>query len=66
MSFYIAKAPAGQTAAEFDGDGKVWSKIYQDHPTLGGTMVWPSQGKLRTRFLSFAADMDLSRRVLTT
>ncbi|KAK1752952.1 glycoside hydrolase [Echria macrotheca] len=44
MAFYIAKVPTGQTAATFDGKGKVWSKIYQDHPKLGGTMTWPSQG----------------------
>ncbi|KAH8900954.1 hypothetical protein GQ53DRAFT_675788 [Thozetella sp. PMI_491] len=44
MSFYIAKAPDGETAATFDGKGKVWSKIYQDHPTIGTGMVWPAQG----------------------
>ncbi|KAM7190082.1 glycoside hydrolase [Rhypophila sp. PSN 637] len=44
MAFYIAKVPAGQTAATWDGKGKVWSKIYQDKPTLGGSMTWPSQG----------------------
>ncbi len=44
MAIYIAKAPDGKTAAEFDGDGKVWSKIYQDHPTIGTGMVWPAQG----------------------
>lgn len=45
MAFYIAKVPAGQTAATWDGKGKVWSKIYQDMPTLGGGMKWPSQGE---------------------
>jgi len=45
MAVYIAKVPAGQTAATFDGSGRVWSKIYQDMPTLGGSMTWPSQGK---------------------
>ncbi|KAK3388781.1 glycosyl hydrolase family 61-domain-containing protein [Sordaria brevicollis] len=45
MAVYIAKVPAGQTAATWDGKGKVWSKIYQDHPTLGQSMTWPSQGK---------------------
>lgn len=44
MAFYIAKVPAGQTAATWDGKGKVWSKIYQDKPTLGSSMNWPSQG----------------------
>ncbi|WPJ65959.1 hypothetical protein SMAC4_03565 [Sordaria macrospora] len=45
MAFYIAKVPTGQTAATWDGKGKVWSKIYQDYPTLGGSMTWPSQGQ---------------------
>ena len=44
MAFYIAKVPAGQTAATWDGKGQVWSKIYQDKPTLGGSMTWPTQG----------------------
>ncbi|KAL2133818.1 hypothetical protein VTI74DRAFT_1624 [Chaetomium olivicolor] len=44
MAVYIAKVPAGQTAATWDGKGQVWSKIYQDMPKLGGSMTWPSQG----------------------
>ena len=48
MSLYIAAVPSGQTAATFDGKGAVWSKIYQDHPTLGSTITWPSMGELPT------------------
>ncbi len=44
MAFYIAKVPAGQTAATWDGKGQVWSKIYQDMPKLGGSMTWPTNG----------------------
>ncbi|KAK0625525.1 glycoside hydrolase family 61 protein [Bombardia bombarda] len=44
MAFYIAQVPAGQSAATFDGKGKVWSKIYQDDVKIGSGMVWPSQG----------------------
>jgi hypothetical protein len=44
MAVYIAKVPAGKTAANWDGKGQVWSKIYQDMPRLGGSMTWPSQG----------------------
>jgi hypothetical protein len=44
MAFYIAKVPEGQTAATFDGKGKVWSKIYQDKATINGQMVWPNMG----------------------
>ncbi|KAK4095790.1 lytic polysaccharide monooxygenase [Parathielavia hyrcaniae] len=45
MSFYIAKVPAGQTAATWDGKGAVWTKIYQEMPTFGsGGMSWASLG----------------------
>ncbi|KAH8684487.1 glycoside hydrolase, partial [Tricladium varicosporioides] len=30
---YMAKVPAGKTAQNWDGDGKVWFKIYEDFPT---------------------------------
>jgi hypothetical protein len=44
--FYLAKVPAGKTAATFDGKGAVWFKIYEDGPSgLGtGTLKWPSDG----------------------
>ncbi len=46
LSAYMAKVPEGQTAAQWDGSGKVWFKVYQDHPTAGsGGMNWPSQSK---------------------
>ncbi|KAK1773985.1 glycosyl hydrolase family 61-domain-containing protein [Copromyces sp. CBS 386.78] len=45
MAVYIAKVPAGQTAATWDGKGKVWSKIDQDYPTISGSITWPSQGQ---------------------
>ncbi|KAI5864592.1 glycoside hydrolase family 61 protein [Durotheca rogersii] len=45
LSAYMAKVPAGQTAADFDGSGQVWFKVYQDLPTLsGGQYSWPSNG----------------------
>ncbi|KAK3346594.1 glycoside hydrolase family 61 protein [Lasiosphaeria hispida] len=44
MAFYIAKVPAGETAATWDGKGQVWSKIYQDAPSLAGGIKWASQG----------------------
>ena len=52
MAFYIAKVPAGQTAATWDGKGQVWSKIYQDMPSFGGGLKWPTQGTL-SPFLFF-------------
>ncbi|CZR67518.1 related to cellulose binding protein CEL1 [Phialocephala subalpina] len=46
MLFYMAKVPAGQTAATWDGSGEVWFKIYQDGPNFGPkrALTWPSQG----------------------
>ncbi|KAK4106668.1 lytic polysaccharide monooxygenase [Parathielavia hyrcaniae] len=47
MAFYIAKVPAGQTAASWDGKSSVWSKIYQEMPTFSSTgpsMIWSSSG----------------------
>lgn len=48
LLFYLAKVPAGQTAATFDGKGAVWFKIFQDAPMgLGtGSITWPSAGSL--------------------
>ncbi|RYP67943.1 hypothetical protein DL771_006976 [Monosporascus sp. 5C6A] len=45
LAFYMAKAPAGETAETFTGEGDVWFKIYQDGPALGGAEItWPSDG----------------------
>lgn len=47
LHFYLAKVPAGKTAATFDGKGAVWFKIYQDGPGGLGTssLTWPSFGE---------------------
>lgn len=44
--FYLAKVPAGQTAATFNGKGAVWFKIAQDQPRgLGtGSLSWETEG----------------------
>ena len=40
---YMAKVPAGKTAANWDGSGSVWFKIYQIGPVLGGQqLTWPT------------------------
>lgn len=46
LQFYMAKVPSGQTAADFDGSGAVWFKIYHDGPSGLGTesITWPSSG----------------------
>lgn len=45
MQFYLAKVPAGKTAATWDGSGNVWFKVYNDGPTIGTGLTWPTQGK---------------------
>lgn len=51
LSAYMAKVPAGQTAASWDGSGAVWFKTYQDMPTIsGGQYVWPSLNKATVSF----------------
>ncbi|KAH9896301.1 glycoside hydrolase family 61 protein [Xylariomycetidae sp. FL2044] len=44
LQFYMAKAPSGQTAETFTGEGDVWFKIYEDGPTFGSEITWPSAG----------------------
>lgn len=46
LSAYMAKAPSGTKAADWDGDGAVWFKVYQDMPTISGNQyIWPSEGE---------------------
>ncbi|ORY60009.1 glycoside hydrolase family 61 protein [Pseudomassariella vexata] len=45
LAFYMAKAPTGEVAADFDGAGDVWFKIYDDQPTFAADgLTWPSAG----------------------
>ncbi|KAI8634372.1 lytic polysaccharide monooxygenase [Xylariaceae sp. FL1651] len=45
LQFYMAKAPSGQTAETFNGDGAVWFKIYEEHPTINSAgLTWSSNG----------------------
>jgi hypothetical protein len=45
LQFYLAKVPDGKTAANWDGSGNVWFKIYSQGATFsGGQMNWPSSG----------------------
>ena len=42
----MAKVPSGKTAANWDGSGNVWFKIFEQGPTIsGGSLSWPSQDK---------------------
>ncbi|KAH7093407.1 glycosyl hydrolase family 61-domain-containing protein [Paraphoma chrysanthemicola] len=44
LFFYLAKVPAGQTAATWDGSGSVWFKIYEEKANTGGSVSWPNAG----------------------
>ncbi|KFZ04926.1 hypothetical protein V501_08842 [Pseudogymnoascus sp. VKM F-4519 (FW-2642)] len=43
---YLAKVPAGKTAATWDGSGAVWFKVWEQGPTgwVGNGGDWPSSG----------------------
>lgn len=44
---YMAKVPSGKTAANWDGSGTVWFKIFQQGPVFGTqSLTWPSNGLL--------------------
>lgn len=47
LLFYMAKVPAGASAASWNGTGAVWFKVFEDGPTIGqwGQMSWPSTGE---------------------
>jgi len=47
---YMAKVPAGSTAATWDGSGSVWFKIYQQGPVFGSTLTWPNNGDTTVSF----------------
>jgi hypothetical protein len=44
---YMAKVPTGQTAANWDGSGSVWFKVWQVGPVFGGqALTWPTDGTI--------------------
>ncbi|KAH8724023.1 glycoside hydrolase [Phaeosphaeriaceae sp. PMI808] len=51
LQFYMAKVPAGKTAATFDGAGNVWFKVYSLGATFSpGQIKWPSDGMQQVKF----------------
>ncbi|KAF2677927.1 lytic polysaccharide monooxygenase [Lentithecium fluviatile CBS 122367] len=45
LQFYLAKVPSGKTAADWDGSGQVWFKIFEQGPNIAASgLTWPSQG----------------------
>ena len=68
---YMAKVPSGKTAANWDGSGTVWFKIYEQGPTGFGTqaLVWPSNGMflvlcIATRFPNSVAHGRFLKRLV--
>ncbi|CAG8978037.1 hypothetical protein HYALB_00000707 [Hymenoscyphus albidus] len=47
---YMAKVPAGKTAADWDGSGSVWFKIFEQGPNFGSSLTWPSNGMTKAEF----------------
>jgi hypothetical protein len=45
LLFYMAKVPAGKTAANWDGSGAVWFKVYEDKANVAPYSIsWPNNG----------------------
>lgn len=42
---YMAKVPAGKTAANWDGSGAVWFKIFSQGPIFGAQLSWPTDSE---------------------
>jgi len=55
---YMAKVPSGSTAANWDGSGTVWFKIFEEgpiFPTVGSNLAWYSDNALTVSFTIPAA-----------
>ncbi|KAK2768501.1 hypothetical protein FQN54_000356 [Arachnomyces sp. PD_36] len=51
LQFYMAKVPEGSTAADWDGSGSVWFKVFGEGPVIGsGGLTWPSQDATTVSF----------------
>ncbi|CAJ2511296.1 Uu.00g069210.m01.CDS01 [Anthostomella pinea] len=50
VQYYLAKVPAGSTAATWDGAGAVWFKFHTEMPTMDTNkqLVWPGQNEYKT------------------
>lgn len=51
---YLAKAPTGQTAKTFNGDGQVWFKIAELGPTFNGLAPPNNKVSWATDSMSFS------------
>lgn len=52
--YYLAKVPAGASAASWGGDGAVWFKFSTTMPSVDANkqMTWPGQSKFKPVFIS--------------
>ncbi|KAG9237231.1 glycosyl hydrolase family 61-domain-containing protein [Amylocarpus encephaloides] len=53
MMAYMARVPEGKKAIEWDGDGKVWFKVYEDFPSWSPATsftTWPNTGATEVHF----------------
>ena len=58
LGAYMARAP--EAAADFDGAGPVWSKVFQNHPTdVNGELRFPLVGTWREYHLRLFLDLAL-------
>lgn len=62
FSAWLAKVPAGQTAATYDGSGAEWFKIYQEEAQVSSSgLKWASSGKLSRCSMSANRDEEGTR-----
>lgn len=59
---YMAKVPAGKTAANWDGSGSVWFKIFAEGPIYGAQLSWPTDSKLSPFLLYYKANRSQRRK----
>lgn len=59
LQFYMAKVPDGSTAADWDGSGSVWFKVFGEGPDIDASgLKWPSLG---SRYFSLTPFPALDR-----
>jgi len=60
----MAKVPSGKTAANWDGSGNVWFKIFGQGPGgLGSSgLTWPSNGSSFVSFFELAKQAEANMR----
>lgn len=57
---YMGKVPSGYTAANWDGSGVAWFKIFEQGPVFTpGAMNWPELGMFHAAFTYIKPDYDL-------